>query len=222
MRILIVEDDTAVARSVREGLIAAAHFAQAVDTAEQARIVLNTDPFDLAIVDLGLPGADGLSLVRHLRKQGSRLPILILTARDGLADRVGALDLGADDYMIKPFDLPELIARCRALLRRTHGAASGGIELGRLQIDFATRHVQTGTRAIVLTRSEWAVFERLALQAGRVVDKEHLRAALAQEEREPSAHALEACISRLRAKLGDAVSISALRGLGYRLDDPRH
>jgi DNA-binding response OmpR family regulator len=219
MRILIVEDDIQVANSVRAGLIAAAHFAHAVNTVEQARIALNTEPFDLAIIDLGLPGADGLSLVRSLRKQENRLPILILTARDGLADRVGALDLGADDYMIKPFDLAELVARCRALYRRTHGAASGVLDVGGLRVDLASREVRSGNRAIALTRSEWAVLERLATQAGRMIDKEHLRAALAQEEREPSVHALEACVSRLRAKLGDAVSITALRGLGYRLDD---
>lgn len=219
MHILIVEDDEATARSIRDALRAAGHEARTVVSAEAARTALNTEAFDLAIVDIGLPGADGLSLVRHLRKRDMHVPVLILTARDAITDRVGALDLGADDYMVKPFALTELTARCRALIRRSQRAASNEVRINGLDIDFAMARAVIDGRPIALTRGEWRMLERLAMQPGRIVDKEVLRAALAQDETAPTPHAVEACLSRLRAKLGNAVSITALRGLGYRLDE---
>src|SRR5258706_4940178 len=135
MRILIVEDDTLVADALARGLAAAGFSAERAGSAEEAEAAISARPFDLAVVDIGLPGVDGLTLVRRLRAAGSDLPILILTARDALADRVDALDLGADDYLTKPFELPEVAARCRALVRRTHSRKSSQLAIGALRLD---------------------------------------------------------------------------------------
>ena len=130
MRILVVEDDALVADAIRRGLDKAGYAVDHVDSAEHAASALAAESFDLAVVDIGLPGADGLTLLQRMRRNGSALPVLILTARDGLADRVSALDIGADDYLVKPFELPELIARCRALIRRSRSVSSAALTLG--------------------------------------------------------------------------------------------
>lgn len=219
MRILVVEDDARTARAVSDGLYAAGHACVEAPSAEGARIALNTSTFDLAIVDIGLPGADGLSLLRHLRKSGSGLPVLILTGRDGVRDRVGALDMGADDYLPKPFAMAELLARCRALWRRAQHAAGNSMMIGHLRLDFTQRRANRGEQPLSLTRSEWQVLECLAARPGRIVTKDALGAALAQGSEEATAHAVETCLSRLRAKLDGSARITALRGLGYRLDE---
>jgi DNA-binding response OmpR family regulator len=219
MRILVVEDDALVADAMRRGLVQAGFAVDHVGSAEHAQAALSQEHFDLALVDLGLPGADGFDLVRRLRREGRSLPVLIVTARDALADRVNALDLGADDYLVKPFALPELAARCRALIRRTASVGSSAITLGALHLDLARRNARVGDRAVELTRREWAVLECLALHTGQVVGKERLLQAIASWDDEITANAVEVYISRLRAKLGDAVPIHTVRGLGYRLDD---
>ena len=220
MRILVVEDDELVADALRRGLIEAGFAVDRVASAEEADAALATCEFDLAVVDIGLPGMDGLTLVRRLRRGGSKLPVLILTARDGLADRVDALDLGADDFLAKPFELPEVAARCRALIRRSRSAASAELRIGRLELDLSSGNVRLGGHTLDLTRREWSILECLALDAGRVVRKEKLLGAVAGWDEELTANAIEVYVSRLRAKLGDAVAIRAVRGLGYRLDEP--
>src|SRR5579871_3457060 len=135
MRILLVEDDPLVSDAIERGLAQNGYVVDAVPDAESVSGRLAGSHYDLAIIDLGLPGEDGLSLVRRLRRAGSPLPLLIVTARDGLADRVNALDLGADDYLVKPFALPELAARCRALIRRASAATANEIAIGGLRID---------------------------------------------------------------------------------------
>lgn len=219
MRILVIEDDALVADAIRRGLGDAGYAVDHVDSAERAGSAIGSESFDLAVVDIGLPGMDGLTLLQRLRRGGTALPVLILTARDALADRVSALDLGADDYLVKPFALPELVARCRALIRRSRSAASAELAIGALRLDFAARRVEVEGRSVSLTRREWAVLECLALNIGRVVAKDRLLQAIANWDEDIGANAIEVYISRLRTKLGGAAPIRTVRGLGYRLDD---
>jgi DNA-binding response OmpR family regulator len=220
MRILVVEDDALVADAIRRGLQAAGFAVDHVTSGERAETALSAEPADLAIVDLGLPGIDGLQLIERLRRAGQTLPVLVLTARDGLADRVRALDLGADDYLAKPFELPELAARCRALIRRTRSATSAEIVIGRVRLDLAGRRLLVDGRGVELTRREWSVLECLALDAGRVVSKDRLLGAIASYDEELTPNAIEVYVSRVRSKIGDAVVIRPVRGIGYRLDEP--
>jgi len=219
MRILVVEDDTATAHDITAAISQARHSALAVASAEHARMLINTEPFDLAVVDIGLPGMNGFGLVRQLRRDKHDLPVLILTGRSGLDDRVNALDIGADDYLTKPFEPRELVARCNALLRRAHGRSSNRLEVGRLRIDLRSGQVRIDDRDADVSRNERIVLEKLCAMAGSVVEKNELAALLAGDGDDPSPHAVEACISRLRVKLGGGISIRALRGIGYRLDE---
>jgi len=219
VRILVVEDDALVADAIRRGLGEAGYAVDHVDSAERAGTALGAESFDLAVVDIGLPGADGLALLQRMRRGGSAVPVLILTARDALADRVSALDLGADDYLVKPFALPELVARSRALIRRSRSAASAELVIGALRLDLAARRAEVDGTAVSLTRREWAVLECLALNIGRVVAKDRLLQAIANWDEDIGANAIEVYVSRLRTKLGGAAPIRTVRGLGYRLDD---
>jgi DNA-binding response OmpR family regulator len=219
MRVLIVEDDALLGDAVRLALDSAGFAADLVGTAEAARSALQAEPFDLAIVDIGLPRENGLRLVQGLRGRGKTIPVLMLTARDGLSDRVTALDLGADDYMTKPFEVPELVARCRALIRRAHAVASSRVTFGQLEIDIAHKRAVVEGRALDLTQREWAIFECLVLNAGRLVSKDRLLASISDWSEELTANAVEQYVSRLRAKLGTAAHIRAIRGMGYRFDE---
>ena len=221
MRVLVVEDDHVVGDAVQRALSREGYAADHVESAERAKTALHTETFDLAIVDIGLPREDGLQLVRDLRRRGRNLPILMLTARDGLQDRVNALDLGADDYLTKPFQLAELLARCRALVRRANGVASTELVFGALRLDLAHKEATVNGTQLALTRREWSVLECLVLNAGRVVSKEKLLSAVASWNDELTPNAVEVYVSRLRTKLGDTVFIRVIRGLGYRLDDPK-
>lgn len=220
MRILIVEDDDLVANAVACGLAAAGFAVDRAPSAEAAEAALSAEHFDLAVVDVGLPGADGLELVRRSRRAGLRIPILILTARDTLAVKVEALDLGADDFLMKPFEQAELAARCRALIRRVHLADHGELRLGRLRIDIVGRQLRVDEAPVELTAREWLVLERLAVSAGRIVSKERLQEAVASWEQAVTPNAVEVYVSRVRAKLADAAHIRTIRGLGYRLEEP--
>ncbi|MGH8149478.1 MAG: response regulator [Steroidobacteraceae bacterium] len=222
MRILIVEDDELVANAVACGLGAAGFAVDRAPSAEAAEAALAAEHFDLAVVDVGLPGADGLELVRRSRKAGVSLPILILTARDTLAVKVQALDLGADDFLMKPFEQAELAARCRALLRRAHLADHGELALGRLKLDVGGHQLRIDAAPVDLTAREWRVLECLALHAGRIVSKERLQEAIASWDQAVTPNAVEVYVSRVRAKLGTAAHIRTVRGLGYRLDEPQN
>jgi DNA-binding response OmpR family regulator len=221
MRILVVEDNDLVADAIALGLGAAGFAVDRTASAEEATAALATEHFDLAVVDVGLPGADGLSLVRRLRSSGSALPILILTARDTLAIKVEALDLGADDFMMKPFEQEELAARCRALIRRAHLSANGELKFGRMRMDMAGRKLRIDEAPVELTGREWLVLECLALSVGRIVSKERLQQAIASWDEALTPNAVEVYISRVRAKLKNAATIRTVRGLGYRLDEPK-
>jgi DNA-binding response OmpR family regulator len=221
VRLLIVEDDDIVADAIARGLAAADYSVHRVTSAEAAQAALLGEEFALAIIDVGLPGADGLSLVRRLRSAGSTMPTLILTARCTLSDKVKALDLGADDFLSKPFEPAELAARCRALMRRASGALHGIIKLNRLSVDLLGKRLSIDDKEIELTAREWLLLECLVRRTGQVVSKERVQQAVASPEHEISANAVEVHVSRLRAKLGDAAIIRSLRGLGYRLEEAK-
>ncbi|MFM7331638.1 MAG: response regulator [Brachymonas sp.] len=227
MRLLLVEDDVMVASGVKLGLSGAGYAVDWVGSGERALLALQQDGFDVAIIDLGLPKMDGLELTQLMRKSGHTLPILILTARDALEDRVHGLDYGADDYMVKPFELSELLARLRALLRRSQAATSSSVSFGPITLDTAMRqaHAQAdpGKGASVvpieLGPREWTVLEYLMLQAPKPAAKEKILAALTGWDKEITANAVEVYISRLRGKLEPhGVALRSIRGFGYRLE----
>lgn len=219
MRLLLVEDDVMVASGIKLGLTNAGYTVDWVGSAERAEQALDGESFDLAIVDIGLPGVDGLELTRRLRTRGLTMPVLILTARDALHDRVQGLDLGADDYMLKPFELPELLARLRALLRRSQAATSAVLAFGPLEMDTALRRVQLGGKPMELGPREWTVLEYLLMQAPKPAAKDKLLAALTGWDKEITPNAIEVYVSRLRAKLEPAgVLLRSIRGFGYRLE----
>lgn len=218
MRVLIVEDDPLVGDAVRRALEANGYAVDLTTSAEAASSALHAESFDLAVVDIGLPRASGLQFVREQRRRGAMVPVLMLTARDGLDDRVCALDLGADDYLTKPFQVPELVARCRALIRRANALSTTQLTFGVLRLDLAHREVTLHGNAIDLTHREWSILECLVLNASRIVSKERLKSAVVNWSEDLTPNAIEVYISRLRAKLGGAVDIRAIRGMGYRID----
>jgi DNA-binding response OmpR family regulator len=223
VRVLIVEDDALVADAVTVGLGQSGFVVDRVESAEQGETALRTEHFDLVVLDIGLPGASGLDWLRRMRKASgaaARVPVLILTARDGLEDRIDGLNLGADDYMVKPFELRELEARCRALIRRTGAPVSEARRVGDLSLDGARRELLCGDRLIELTPREWSILEYLMLHAGAVVPKEKLLQAVSGWADSLGPNAIEVYVSRLRAKLEDAqVMIRTVRGVGYRLEE---
>ena len=220
MRVLIVEDETLIADGVRRGLLRAGFVADVVGDADAARAALQAEGFDLAVIDIGLPREDGLQLVRSLRARRLGLPLMMLTARDRVSDRVSALDLGADDYLTKPFHVDELVARCRALIRRAHAAASSALEFGRLHLDIARKEAFAGGQPLDLTQREWSILECLVLSAGRLVTKDRLMSAVSDWTDELTPNAVEVYVSRVRAKIGEAAQIRTVRGLGYQIREP--
>ena len=226
MRLLLVEDDVMVASGIKLGLGDAGYAVDWVGSAERALEVTQAETFDIAVVDIGLPRMDGLGLTQALRKAGHAMPVLILTARDALQDRVQGLDRGADDYMVKPFELPELLARLRALLRRSQAATSAVLSFGPLELDTALRRAwfrAPGTDGAVspleLGPREWTVMEYLMLQAPKPANKEKLLQALTGWDKEITPNAVEVYISRLRGKLEPhGLVLRSVRGFGYRLE----
>jgi two-component system OmpR family response regulator len=221
VRVLLVEDDDIVADAILRGLTAANYSVHRVGSAEAAQAAIADEEFALAVIDVGLPGADGLSLVRRLRSAGKSLPTLILTARCTLSDKVKALDLGADDFLSKPFEAAELAARCRALMRRSSGALNGIIKLQRMSVDLLGKRLCVDDVEVELTAREWLVLECLVRRINLIVPKERLQQAVAAPDQDTSANAVEVHISRLRSKLGNAALIRSLRGLGYRLEEAK-
>lgn len=219
MRVLVVEDDLTLAAGLVEALEREGFQVDHLGAAEPAEGAFGLTAYDLAIVDIGLPGMDGLELIRRVRRRGTLTPILILTARDALDDRVGGLDAGGDDYLLKPFLLPELLARVRALIRRSRAAASLMLQVGELALDVQAHRATLLDEALELTGREWNVLEQLALAVPRVVAKQKLADSLSQWDKEITPNAVEIYVSRLRAKLaGSRVGIRTVRGIGYRLE----
>jgi len=219
MRVLLVEDDELLPEGLREALGTAGFEMDHLTTAEPALDALAHGVHDLAIVDLGLPGMDGLTLVRRLRAAGVELPVLILTARDGLDDRVQGLNIGADDYLIKPFALPELLARVQALIRRSRSVTSSRVDAGALSLDMATHEASLRGEPLPLTGREWDLLLALVLAMPKVVPKRRLADSLSRWDKEITDNAIEIYVSRLRSKLdGSGVLVRTVRGIGYRLD----
>jgi two-component system, OmpR family, response regulator len=223
MRILVVEDDSVLRDGLTRSLRNAGY---AVDTAEDGKLaddLLSVHTFDLLVLDLGLPGIDGQEVLRRLRRRGSTIPVLILTARDSVEDRVAGLDLGADDYMVKPFNLAELEARTRALVRRVQSAATARITHAALTLDTAARRAFVGSEALDLSAREVALLEALLLSTGRVVSKDQLADRLYGVSDEVGPNAIEVFVHRLRRKIEPAgVVIRTIRGLGYLVEKPSH
>jgi two-component system OmpR family response regulator len=219
MRLLIVEDDRQLREALTDLLRQSGFDVDAFADGDQAFTVLLSRDYDLAIVDLGLPGMDGLALVRSLRRQMRGLPILVVTARDALEDRVSGLNAGADDYLVKPFELRELEARVRALLRRQHADRNAQIRIGALVLTPGQPRVLLGGVAVDLPASEFALLEVLAIRAGRVVRREDLADRLGRGAEPPSDTAIDLCVHRLRRRLSPlGLKVRTLRGFGYLLE----
>ncbi len=220
MRILIVEDDSTLASGLARMLEGEGYAVDVVSRGEDALAAAQQERFDLLILDIGLPGIDGFETLRRLRAAGARVPVLILTARDAVDDRVRGLDLGGDDYMPKPFAAPELTARVRALIRRSQARGGPRVEHGPLVLDTAARRAFLAGEPLELAAREWAVLEVLLANVERIVSKERIIQAVAGWGEELSPNAIEVYVSRLRAKLEPAgVRIRTVRGFGYMLQE---
>jgi two-component system OmpR family response regulator len=214
MRLLLVEDDTMIGEAVLD-LLRAEHYAvDWVKDGEMADTALHTQDYDLMLLDLGLPRRDGLQVLRSLRARRQRMPVIIATARDAVQQRIEGLDAGADDYVLKPYDLDELLARIRALLRRASGRAEPVYEHKGISINPATREVSANGRPVVLSAREWAVLEPLLARPGMVLSRAQLEEKLYSWKDEVSSNAVEVYIHGLRRKLG-AWLIQNVRGVGY-------
>jgi two-component system, OmpR family, response regulator len=219
MRILIVEDDAILADAISGELRKARYAVDWLASGGSADSALLSQDYDAVILDLGLPDMDGLEVLRRLRKRGKRVPILILTARDAVDDRVRGLDLGADDYLIKPVELQELAARMRAVVRRAQGAFDGQVAVGKLILDSAGRRVSMDGATMELSSREFAVLEILMMRKGRVVSKDALMQGLYESDQEVGVNAVEILVHRVRKKVQNTgVNIRTVRGLGYLLE----
>lgn len=219
MRILLVEDDSLVASGVKQGLERVGFVVDHAPNGRTAQRMLELELPAALIVDLGLPDIDGTELIRWVRAKAMQMPILVLTARDTLEDTVGGLDLGADDYLTKPFRLPEMSARLRALVRRAHARADPVLRLGQLEMDPSTRTARAAGESLDLSPREWAILEQLMLAAPKVVPKTRLLEQVVGWDREATPNAIEVHVSRIRQKLARAdVALRTVRGLGYRIE----
>ena len=220
MRILIVEDDAALASGIARILESEGHAVDVLASGEQAVLESRQERFDLMILDIGLPGIDGFEVLRRLRAAGQKVPVLVLTARDALDDRIRGLDIGADDYMAKPFAMPELAARVRALVRRSQAQTGPRIVHGPLTLDTVARRAQLGGEPLELAAREWAVLEVLLARVEKIVSKDSIIQAVANWGEELTPNAIEVYVSRLRSKLESAgVKIRTVRGFGYMLEE---
>ena len=217
MRTLLVEDDPLLGDGIRAGLKQAGYAVDWVQDGNAAKLSLESGDYSLMVLDLGLPKLSGMAILQWLRGTGSTLPVLVLTARDTVADRVAGLDAGADDYLIKPFDLDELIARLRALSRRSGGQAAPLLLHGGVELDPAARQVRKNGQAVELSAREFTLLHELLLHAGRVQSREQLEERLYGWGEEVESNSVEVHVHHLRKKLGSDL-IRTLRGVGYVID----
>ncbi len=219
MRILLVEDDVPLSTAMGTALRDGGYVVDIVASKREALASLETTTYDLAVLDIGLPDGTGFDVLRQMRQRGSAVPVLILTARDALDDKVHGLDLGADDYLVKPVALRELSARARALIRRGHYGSTPTVRAGKLDLDMVSRQAFHEGTPVPLTAREWGALEYLCMRAGRIVSKEQLLQALCGWDKDITINAVEMAIHRLRTKVEPyAVSIRTVRGLGYMLE----
>lgn len=223
MRLLLVEDDTRIARFVARGLQEQSYAVDVVGDGKDALYQVEINDYDLIILDVMIPGKDGFATCREIRKLGKRLPILMLTARDAVEDRITGLDSGADDYLTKPFEFGELLARLRALLRRPKELHPSLLVIGDLELDTASQTARRGNRQISLTAKEYALLEFLARNANRVVGRSEIAEHVWDESFDPFSNLIEVYVNRLRRKLGEENSkplLQTRRGSGYILSPP--
>jgi DNA-binding response OmpR family regulator len=216
MRLLLVEDDTMLGRGMRQGLADAGFTVDWVTDGHAAELALANGVYDLALLDLGLPAKDGMTLLAELRARRDALPVLIVTARDSVADRISGLNAGADDYVLKPFDLDELVARVRALLRRHAGAAGPLLECGGIVLDPVRREVRKDGQEVQLSGREFALLEALMQRPGAVLSREQLEDTVYGWGEEIGSNAVEVHLHKLRRKLGPD-TIRNVRGVGYKV-----
>lgn len=219
MRLLLVEDDVALRDGLQQALSVQGFAVNSVGTGQQALAAVRSGDCDAVILDLGLPDIDGLSVLKQLRQKQQRMPVLILTARDGIDERIKGLDLGADDYLVKPFAAPELFARLRVIERRLGTASSHLIRCGEVELDTTAMQLQSGGISVSLSRREYVLLKELMESAGRVKTREQLEASLYSWGEEVASNALEVHISNLRKKLPDDF-IRTVRGVGYSIARP--
>jgi two-component system OmpR family response regulator len=216
MRMLLVEDDVALGGAVRDQAVADGHsvdWAKGIGEAEEATVAA---PYELVLLDLMLPDGRGLDFLKRRRTAGDATPVIVLTARDQISDRIAALDAGADDYLVKPFDLFELSARIRAVGRRYAGNPNPLVVLGDLEIDLAQRSIRRAGKAVQLTRREWSLFEAFVQRPQQLMSKSDLEERLYAFDAEVESNTIEVYIGRIRRKLGSDV-VETVRGMGYRL-----
>jgi two-component system response regulator QseB len=216
MRVLVIEDDPMIGRAVMAGLQDGGYTVDWVRDGLEAEMALSHRVYDLALLDLGLPRLDGLEILKGVRRAGSSLPVVIITARDAVADRVAGLDHGADDYLVKPFDLDELLARARAVIRRKQGRSTPEIACGALTVDPVKRLVSFRGDPVDLSAREFAVLEALMKEPGAVVSREKLEDAVYGWGEEVGSNSIEVHLHHLRRKLS-AELIRNVRGVGYRI-----
>ncbi len=220
MRLLIVEDDDALRESLSAGLGEAGFVVDSAADGDEGLYYGREFPIDLAIIDLGLPGVSGMDLIRRLRAEERKFPILILTARDRWQDKVAGLDAGADDYVVKPFHMEEILARVNALIRRTGGWADSVLRSGPISLDTRTQEVSVDERPVDLTSYEYKLLEYLMINGGKVVSKTELTESLYEQDYDRDSNVIEVFVGRLRKKLDPdnrLKPIETLRGRGYRL-----
>jgi len=220
MRLLLVEDDARIARFIAKGLREQAYAVDVVASGEEALYLAAINTYDLAVLDVMIPAPDGYAVCRELRKSGQRMPVLMLTARDAVEDRVTGLDSGADDYLTKPFEFRELLARLRALLRRTGGLQAAELVVADLVVDTLGQNVSRGGKNIPLTTKEYALLEFLARNAERVVGRAEIAEHVWDEEFDPFSNLIEVYVNRVRRKVDSGSAKPLLhtrRGSGYVL-----
>ncbi len=216
MRLLLVEDDSMIGAAAQQGLRSEGHTVDWVRDGREAELAVGNGVYDLVLLDLGLPRRDGLSILRGLRAKGENVPVLIVTARDAVSDRIAGLDAGADDYLVKPFDLDELSARVRAVLRRRAGRADSVMRRGALELDTATKRVTWKGKEVTLSAREYALLEALADRPGVFLTRAQLEERLYGWDEEIASNAVEVHIHALRRKLDPEV-IRNVRGMGYTI-----
>lgn len=217
MRLLLIEDDPMIGKGIRDGLRREGYSVDWVRDGWAGEQSCNAESYDMLILDLGLPRKDGLAVLSSIRASGKIMPVLIITARSEVDDRVTGLDAGADDYLVKPFSMPELSARVRALLRRSFGRADTTLHAGELELNPQTREVHLGGKSIALSQRELTLLEHLMRRPGAIVSKTSLEGSIYGWGEEVESNTIEVHISNLRKKLGTE-RIITVRGVGYRID----
>ena len=219
MRILVVEDEPTLQRQLKSALEAGGYAVDAASDGEDGHFLGSTEAYDAIVLDLGLPKMDGLKVLEAWRREGRAMPVLVLTARDSWSDKVAGLDAGADDYLAKPFQVEELLARLRALIRRTGGHASAEIEVGPMVLDTRSSRVTVKGEVVRLTAQEYKLLAYLVHHKGKVISRTELTEHIYDQDFDRDSNTIEVFVTRIRKKLGVDL-IRTVRGLGYCLDEP--